>query len=74
MQSFESSTRAETVALENLPILALSGNLEISARDKIPESEAEAEFEDHHEDSNPGTSIFVNESFSENEKALEIIL
>ena len=51
--------------------MALSGNLGISARDKNPESEAEAEFEDPHEDSNPGTSIFVNESFSENEKALE---
>ena len=71
MQSAESSTRAETVALENLAIVALSGTLGISARDKNPESEAEAEFEDHHEDSNPGTSIFVNESFSENEKALE---
>ena len=71
MQSAESSTRAETVALENLYIVALSGNLGISAGDKNPESEAEAEFEDQHEDSNPGTSIFVNESFSENEKALE---
>ena len=71
MQSAESSTKAETVALENLAIVALSGTLGISARDKNPESEAEAEFEDHHEDSNPGTSIFVNESFSENEKALE---
>ena len=34
MQSAESSTRAETVALENLAIVALSRNLGISAIDK----------------------------------------
>ena len=44
MQSAESSTRTETVALKNLAIVTLSGNLGISARDKNPESEAEAEF------------------------------
>ena len=71
MQSAESSTKAETLAMENLAIVSLPGNLGIPAIDKTPESEAEAEFEGHHVDPNARTSIFVNESFSENERALE---